>query len=398
MCSFPEGVVGRPQEAAAGASLAPDRSTPENRPPRDDPGYPRRDRSRLFPVRIVVRESMNVARRRPAGRSGRQRLASTLFNPASAAGPIGLRAARRAVPESHTNRPPPAVAGCDGADGHGPAGRSRRRSRAAAIKEQSTMRLRDRQRRRPSRRHAFRPAREDLEPRIALSGAQIGVNLDSTPPAPTSPIWTDLHNIANAWWRTDENYRHADHPAHRRRLSPGERPDHVRHDRTIPTGNYEFSYTGSGDRLVLRHRPARRPRHHLQRRDHRHHRGQPLAGRPTYLDMSVTNINHVQPHGQLPPDVARLRQRHHARADVHPGLHPVARAVLRHPLHELGRDQRLHAGQLAGPRPAQRVPHRRHRRRPLRGHDRAVQRGPEGHVDQHPGRWPRRSSSRASPS
>ncbi len=37
---------------------------------------------------------------------------------------------------------------------------------------------RDRQRRRLPRRHAFRPGRENLEPRIALSGAQIGVNLD----------------------------------------------------------------------------------------------------------------------------------------------------------------------------------------------------------------------------
>ena len=52
-----------------------------------------------------------------------------------------------------------------------------------------------------------------------------------------------------------------------------------------PAGNYEFSYTGSGDRLVLRRRPARRPRHRLRRGDHRHRRGQP-SWRPTrrYLE------------------------------------------------------------------------------------------------------------------
>jgi hypothetical protein len=39
------------------------------------------------------------------------------------------------------------------------------------------MRPRDRQRRRPTRRHLFRPTSEGLEPRITLS-ADIGINLN----------------------------------------------------------------------------------------------------------------------------------------------------------------------------------------------------------------------------
>jgi hypothetical protein len=93
---------------------------------------------------------------------------------------------------------------------------------------------------RPSRRRHFRPAAEALESRIALS-AQAGVNLSANSVYGNDPIWTDLHNLATSWVPLTGSTL---------TLSPDGYPL-VSASVTFalenyPSGNYEFSYTGTG--------------------------------------------------------------------------------------------------------------------------------------------------------
>jgi NPCBM/NEW2 domain len=97
------------------------------------------------------------------------------------------------------------------------------------------------QRRPPSRRNAFRPGAEGLEPRIVLSGAFVGVNLNVNSDVNGDPIWTDLHNLATAWT-----------PASGSSLSLTSDGYPLANASTsfsasgYPDGDFEFSYTGGG--------------------------------------------------------------------------------------------------------------------------------------------------------
>jgi hypothetical protein len=91
------------------------------------------------------------------------------------------------------------------------------------------------------RRNAFRPEPEGLEPRIALSSAQIGINLDGNYWGDGSPIWTDLRNQSTGWSATNgstlaltaDGYPLADASTSFDAIG-------------YPSGDYQFSYTGSG--------------------------------------------------------------------------------------------------------------------------------------------------------
>jgi hypothetical protein len=107
------------------------------------------------------------------------------------------------------------------------------------------MRLRDRQRRRPARRHAFRPGGEGLEPRLALSGAPIGVNLDANTSYADSPIWTDVRNIAYAWWPMGQNWPGTSSVPLTADGYPLASAQTMFQMTNYPDGTYGFSYTGT---------------------------------------------------------------------------------------------------------------------------------------------------------
>jgi hypothetical protein len=101
------------------------------------------------------------------------------------------------------------------------------------------MRPRDRQRRRPNRRHAFRAASEPLESRIALS-ADIGVNLDVNNAGVDNPIWTDLHNLAGSWVPASGSTVASSADGY-----PLANASTYFNADNYPAGNYQFSYSGS---------------------------------------------------------------------------------------------------------------------------------------------------------
>jgi hypothetical protein len=104
------------------------------------------------------------------------------------------------------------------------------------------MRLRDRQHRRNRRLNTFRPFSEGLEPRIALSGDMIGVNLDSNSAYADNPIWTDLRNLS-VGWHLSNSTAVTDLTADGYPLVNAQTSFIAAN---YPAGNYEFSFTGSG--------------------------------------------------------------------------------------------------------------------------------------------------------
>ena len=246
---------------------------------------------------------------------------------------------------------------------------------------------------RPRRRNLI-PAAERLEPRIALS-AEIGVNLGPNTEWNNDPIWTDLHNLASSWTPTHGLKPCSEPPT----AILWQMPRSAFATENYPDGNYEFSYTGAGTvafsdvgqlagpvtvsdgvttgTVVVNH----------------------ALGDGNWLTMQVTDVNPSNPMDNFHLMMPGYGNGTTPEPMFTPAFLQSLAAVLGHPVHELGRDQRFDARQLVGSRDRPPTSSRDGPGRcPLRGHDRAVQRGAEGHVDQHPGPGHASASSRAWPS
>ena len=278
---------------------------------------------------------MKRARRRPEWRSGPAGYSSMFSNMARAPAD---RAARARAPDRTWDRHPHA----------GPDGRHRTQSSRGHHETA-----------RPTARAAATPCRpgaEGLEPRIVLS-AQIGVSLDFNTWYAYNPIWTDLHNLASTWTPAGVALTADGYP-----LANASTQFAVIN---YPAGNYQFSYTGggtvsfSGDGQLVGPVTVS---------------GGVTSGTVAvsgnslgtpWVNMQVTNVNTSNP-----MDNFHLMMPGYGNGTTSEPMFTPAFIQALEPFSDIRfmnweADQLLHPVQLAGSRPARRLPHRRERRRPV---------------------------------